>query len=77
MLLPNERIASDGEQVVIVFDPKRPQLDEFPFQDRLIIERHGTRVLSALDSMAVSPGGLPLPGLSPAGKVSRMLPDSC
>ena len=40
MLLPNERIGSDGVEVSVVCGPKRPEFDEVALQDRLIIKRH-------------------------------------
>lgn len=39
-LLPDQRIARDRVQVVVVGLAERPQDDEFPFQLRLRIERH-------------------------------------
>ncbi len=40
MLFPNERIGSESVEVVKIFGPKRPKLEELAFQNGLEIKGH-------------------------------------
>ncbi len=46
VLLPNERVGSDGVEVIIVFGAKRPEFDEVAFENWLIVEGHSGFPLS-------------------------------
>jgi hypothetical protein len=57
MLLPNQRIGSDGVQVVVVVAAKGPECNEVPLQDRLIIKGHAGLPLRT--RMMAPPAALP------------------